>query len=177
MSKVLAVVDMQNDFVTGSLGTEEAKEIVPNVISKIKNYDGTVVYTRDTHEADYLSTQEGKWLPVIHCVKDTEGWQILDEIQKLADDVESIIFDKDVFGSKEMIKYLTELDKKDPIEEIQLVGLCTDICVISNALTIKTYFPQVPIVVDAKCCAGVSRESHENALEAMKVCQVTILNG
>ncbi|HCS74168.1 MAG TPA: amidase [Clostridiales bacterium] len=176
MSKILVVVDMQNDFVDGSLGTKEAAAIVPKVLSKIKSHNGIVVYTRDTHQPEYLSTQEGKYLPVLHCVENTIGWQIVAEIQALADKGESRIFNKDTFGSKDLIEYLIELNEKDRIDEIQLVGLCTDICIISNALAVKAYFPEVPIIVDEACCAGVTPESHENAINAMKVCQIEILN-
>lgn len=175
MSKILIVVDMQNDFVDGALGTKEAVAIVPNVVSKVKEHDGIVVYTRDTHQPEYLSTQEGKHLPVPHCIENTNGWQIIDEVQALAMKDESNIFNKDTFGSKELIEYLIELNKIDRIEEIQLIGLCTDICVISNALAIKAYFPEVPIVVDEACCAGVTPESHDNAINAMKVCQIEII--
>jgi nicotinamidase/pyrazinamidase len=177
MSKILAVVDMQNDFVSGSLGTKEAAGIVGNVVEKIKTFDGVVVYTRDTHEPDYLSTQEGKNLPVVHCVRGSAGWEIVDEIKQLAEKGKAKVFDKDTFGSKELIDYLLELDAADPIEQIMLVGLCTDICVISNALAIKAFLPEVPIVVDAACCAGVTSTSHDTALEAMKMCQVAVVNG
>jgi nicotinamidase-related amidase len=175
MSRLLIVVDMQNDFVDGALGTDEAKAIVPRVIDKVKNHKGTVIYTRDTHDQGYISTQEGRNLPVTHCVESTLGWEIIDELKKLALENSSIVFNKDTFGSKDLINHLVELEKSEPIEEIQIVGLCTDICVISNALAIKTYLPEVPIVVDAKCCAGVSPESHEIAIKAMKTCQVSIL--
>ncbi|HPO05014.1 MAG TPA: cysteine hydrolase [Bacillota bacterium] len=176
MSKVLIVVDMQNDFIDGALGTKEASAIVPAVVSKIANHKGIVVYTRDTHQPGYLSTQEGKYLPVLHCVEGTQGWGLKDEIKLLADRNENLIFDKDTFGSKGLIEYLADLDKEDQIEEVQLVGLCTDICVISNALSIKAFFPEVPIIVDAECCAGVTPSSHKNAISAMKMCQVIIIN-
>jgi nicotinamidase/pyrazinamidase len=176
MSKILVVVDMQNDFVEGALGTKEAATIVPKVVSKIRNHDGIVVYTQDTHQPEYLSTQEGKHLPVLHCIENTDGWQIVNEVKALADKDRSRIITKDTFGSKGLIEYLIELDKTETISEIQLIGLCTDICVISNALAIKAYFPEVPIVVDEACCAGVTPESHKNAINAMKVCQIEIIN-
>lgn len=176
MNRLLIVVDMQNDFVDGALGTQEAKEIVANVLAKVRGFDGTVIYTRDTHEADYLTTQEGTLLPVEHCIRGSAGWNLIGPLAGMAEADGSKVFDKVTFGSKELIAYLVELDKKDPIGRIELIGLCTDICVISNALAIKAWLPEVPIVVDAACCAGVTPETHENALRAMSVCQVEILN-
>jgi len=177
MSNVLIVVDMQNDFVDGSLGTQEAKQIVSNVVAKIKSFDGLILYTRDTHEADYLSTQEGAHLPVEHCLRGTNGWELIDPLASFTESGANEIFDKVTFGSKELIEYLAALNDKRPIDQIELVGLCTDICVISNALAIKAWLPEVPISVDASCCAGVTPETHNNALRAMEVCQVEILNG
>ncbi len=176
MNKVLVVVDMQNDFIDGALGTNEAQLIVDNVVRKIKNFDGKVVATRDTHQAGYLSTQEGVNLPVKHCIENTEGWEIRAEIQRLLDKEEAKIFNKVTFGSKELALYLEELGNKKFIDEIEIVGLCTDICVISNAMLVKAFLPETKVVVDASCCAGVSVESHKNALEAMKVCQIVVVN-
>lgn len=168
--KVLVVVDMQNDFITGSLGTPEAKEILPRVAEKIKQFDGMVLFTRDTHQADYLETLEGGYLPVEHCIEGTEGWQLAPEIEALRTETP---IDKPVFGSVALGQLLKEQHTcKEPIEKITLVGLCTDICVISNALLLKAFLPDVPIWVDASCCAGVTPESHKRALEAMKVCQI-----
>ena len=164
MQKVLVVVDMQNDFIDGALGTKEAVAIVPYVEEKIKNFDGTVFFTRDTHETYYLDTQEGKKLPVPHCIRDTEGWQIRSELDAL----------RKTFGSTDLAGELVQLNEDQGIESIIFVGLCTDICVISNALLVKASLPEVPIIVDAKCCAGVTPESHENALKAMEVCQIQI---
>lgn len=166
--KVLVVVDMQNDFIDGALGTKEAVAIVPNVAEKIKNFDGKIVFTRDTHEENYMDTQEGKNLPVPHCIRETEGWKIREELEALRTE-EAI--DKPTFGSTKLGELLK--NEKD-VESITLIGLCTDICVISNALLLKAYLPEVPIIVDASCCAGVTPESHKNALEAMKVCQIHI---
>lgn len=163
--KTLIVVDMQNDFISGSLGSEEAKGIVDNVVSKVKNHSGRIIFTRDTHEKDYLTTQEGENLPVVHCVKDTDGWQICDELKAFVKEV----IDKPSFGS---IK-LPEIIDKDT-EEIELCGLCTDICVISNAMILKAYFPETKISVDASCCAGVTLESHQRALDSMKTVQIEI---
>jgi len=175
MVKFLVVVDMQNDFIDGSLGTEEAVKILPNVINKIKGFDGRVVYTRDTHEPNYLSTQEGSKLPVEHCIRGTKGWQINEDIKNIMSEADGSTFDKITFGSKELAEYLLDVSKKEEIEEIQLVGLCTDICVISNALIIKAFLPETKIYVDSNCCAGVTPQSHNNALEAMKVCQIQII--
>lgn len=172
--KYLLVVDMQNDFITGSLGTKEAEAILPKVIEKVKNYDGKVIYTKDTHQTDYLTTQEGKNLPVEHCIEGTWGWMLADELEKLS--VEHKVFNKPTFGSVELAKYLVEENEKEAIEEIELCGLCTDICVISNAFVIKANLTEVPVSVDASCCAGVTPESHLNALAAMKMCQVKVYN-
>ncbi len=174
MSRELIVVDMQNDFVDGALGTKEAGAIVKRVVKKISGYDGIVIFTRDTHDEAYLKTQEGRNLPVVHCIEGTFGWELKEDIKKLAENNNCKVFDKNTFGSKELAEYLQELSKVEAIEEIELVGLCTDICVISNALTIKAFLPEVRIKVDATCCAGVTPESHNNALEAMKVCQIDI---
>ncbi len=170
----LIVVDMQNDFIDGVLGTKEAVAILPAVKEKIKNFDGRVLFTRDTHESDYLSTQEGQNLPVEHCVRDTHGWQINAELDALRKE-EPI--DKPVFGSVALGQLLKAYDTyEEKIENITLVGVCTDICVISNAMLIKSFLPETPIFVDAACCAGVTPESHERALDAMAVCQIKVLN-
>lgn len=169
--KVLVVVDMQNDFIDGALGTKEAIGIVENVRKKIVDFDGEVVFTRDTHFENYSETQEGQKLSVSHCIKNTEGWNIRKELDELRTD-ETKVFDKITFGSKDLAEYLAE---NKEIEEITLVGLCTDICVISNALLIKAFLPETEIKVDEKCCAGVTVQSHQNAIEAMKMCQITII--
>ena len=172
--KYLIVVDMQNDFITGSLGTKEAEAILPKVIEKVKGFDGTVIYTKDTHQANYLSTQEGKNLPVEHCLEGTRGWELAGELEALSK--ENKVFNKPTFGSVELANYLVEENKKEAIEAIELCGLCTDICVISNTFVIKANLTEVPVVVDASCCAGVTPESHKNALAAMKMCQVAVVN-
>ena len=166
--KYLIVVDMQNDFTTGSLGSAHAAAIIPNVVEKVKNFDGAVIFTRDTHGQDYMDTQEGKKLPVVHCIKDTEGWQICDELKPFADQV----VDKITFGSVDLPHILSRTNA--PIEEIALCGLCTDICVISNAMILKATFPEVKITVDASCCAGVTMESHNTALNAMRAVQIEV---
>ena len=175
--KILIVVDMQNDFIDGALGTKEAQLIVPAVRAKVKQYeqdaDSAIIYTRDTHFADYLYSQEGKNLPVEHCIQYTHGWQINPDVYIFG----SPIIDKKSFGyvdwSEALINKLVVGNLAD-IESIELVGLCTDICVISNAMILKAIFPEVPITVDSTCCAGVTPESHTNALNAMKMCQINI---
>lgn len=170
MSKILVVVDMQNDFIDGALGTPEAVKIVPYVKSLIEGFDGKVYFTRDTHFENYMDTQEGANLPVPHCIKGSEGWQIkreLDELRK----TEPI--DKLTFGSKELIDLLAN---EDEIDSITFVGLCTDICVISNAMVVKAFYPEIPLTVDAMGCAGVTPESHARALETMKTCQIKVIN-
>ena len=160
MKSLLVVVDMQKDFIDGSLGTREAQKIVKNVAEKIQSAEaaGTqVVFTYDTHPENYLETQEGKRLPVEHCIKGTPGW----ELDKALQGFHGKVFEKPTFGSK-------------ALEQMELVGLCTDICVISNALLLKAFLPESTVVVDASCCAGVTPESHANALEAMKMCQIEV---
>lgn len=165
MKHTLIVVDMQNDFITGSLGTKEAQSIVSNVKKKIEEYKARgdeIIFTRDTHQNDYLDTNEGKHLPVKHCIEGTYGWQIADGLE--VDNCRYI--DKSTFG-------WTQWDIHN-FEEIELVGLCTDICVVSNALILKAQFPDINITVDASCCAGVTPESHNAALTTMKMCQINI---
>ena len=170
MRKILVVVDMQNDFINGALGTKEAVAIVENVVSKIRSYPAEDVYaTRDTHETDYLKTQEGKFLPVEHCIRGTTGWEIRPEIAALLS--EERIFDKPTFGSVALAEKLREENQKEELS-IELVGLCTDICVVSNALLLKAAMPEVKISVDPACCAGVTPESHEAALATMRSCQI-----
>lgn len=173
--KVLVVVDMQNDFVEGALGTKDACAIVPDVVKMIEEFDGKIVATRDTHMEDYMDSQEGKNLPVIHCVKGTDGWKINSEIQKALDERQAVVIDKPTFGSVELGEYVRKLDREEPVEEILLIGVCTDICVISNALLLKAYLPEVTVKVAASCCAGVTPEQHAQALEAMKPCQIEIV--
>ena len=168
--KILVVVDMQNDFIDGALGSPEAVAIVPYVKRLIESFDGKVFFTRDTHTENYMQTQEGKNLPVVHCIKGTQGWQIRDELDSLR---KTQAIDKVTFGSSELVKILS--NEKD-IESITFVGLCTDICVISNVMITKAYFPEIPLIVDAKGCAGVTPQSHKTALDAMKMCQIQIIN-
>ncbi|MBQ7390346.1 MAG: cysteine hydrolase [Clostridia bacterium] len=168
--KVLVVVDMQNDFIDAALGTKEAEAIVPSVIEKIKKYEaygGLIIYTKDTHFDDYLSTREGRHLPVCHCIKGTPGHDIPDEILRGHD----IIFEKLTFGSVELVDYLKGVD----FDEVELIGLCTDICVVSNALLIKATFPEKEVSVDSACCAGVTPDTHNAALTTMRMCQINVV--
>ena len=172
MRKLLIVIDMQNDFIDGALGTKEAEAIVENVKAKIRSYDPhDIIATRDTHEVNYLETQEGKYLPVEHCIRGTEGWQVRADIAELL--TEARVYDKPTFGSTALAADLKELAEKEEIE-LELIGLCTDICVVSNALLLKAAMPEVKISVDAACCAGVTPAKHEAALETMRSCQINI---
>ena len=177
--KVLVVVDMQNDFITGPLGTPEAQAIVPKVAQKIRDFDGgLIVFTKDTHHEDYLTTQEGRNLPVKHCIEGTKGWEVEDSIEAVSDyrkrnrACDQVFVCKYGFGANGLAEML---DGFSP-DEIELVGLCTDICVISNAILLKSCLPEVPISVDASCCAGITPASHRNALRAMEMCQIKIIN-
>lgn len=167
MKKTLIVVDMQKDFIDGALGTKEAVAIVDNVKAKIAAYQAQgdeIIFTRDTHQTDYMSTNEGKYLPVEHCIEGTEGWQIWEGLEV----PDAIIVNKPTFG------YLNWKDYN--LEEVELIGLCTDICVVSNALIIKAMYPEIKVTVDASCCAGVTPESHDAALTTMKMCQVEVID-
>lgn len=166
--KVLIVVDVQNDFITGALGSKEAVAVVPNIKKKIEEYHAAghdIIFTRDTHDADYLETNEGKNLPVVHCIKGTEGWQIVDGLE--TPDCQYI--DKPTFG-------WLGWSKDFPYDEIELIGVCTDICVVSNALILKAMYPEAKITVDASCCAGVTPELHDAALATMRSCQICVQN-
>ncbi len=173
MRKLLVVVDMQKDFVDGALGTKEAVAIVPAVVEKIKEYDiKNVFVTRDTHQPDYMDTQEGANLPVEHCIEGTPGWEL---DKKVAEAVEGAHFvNKPTFGSVALARMISDISEKEDIE-IELIGLCTDICVVSNALMLKAFMPEVKISVDSVCCAGVTPEKHEAALETMRSCQINVL--
>ena len=173
MRKILLVIDMQNDFINGSLGTREAEAIVDKVVEEIEKYPTEDVFaTRDTHPENYLETQEGRNLPVVHCVKGTYGWQLNGKIAAALGDAE--VIDKPTFGSVALAEKLADMAKSEPLE-ITLVGLCTDICVASNALLIKAYLPETPLKVIADCCAGVTPQSHSAALQTMRMCQVAVL--
>lgn len=183
MKKILVVVDMQNDFIDGALGTPEAQSIVSKVINKIKKFDGEIYYTRDTHSKNYMETMEGKNLPVAHCVEYTDGWKIRPEVMAASEGKNVMVVDKPSFGSMDLSERIFEqaivFDEKgfakEGIESITLIGLCTDICVISNAIILKSRLHETPVIVDSSCCAGVTPKSHNNALEAMKMCQITVV--
>ena len=174
MRDILVVVDMHMDFVDGALGTNEAVAIVDNVADKIENFDGDVVVTYDTHGENYMETQEGKNLPVPHCIKGTEGWELDPKIRKAVEKTGYKAIEKPTFGSTELVEYIKENYDPDKLE-IQLVGLCMDICVVSNALLLKANFLETKVSVDASCCAGVTPESHNSALKTMKMCQIEII--
>jgi len=174
--KILIVVDMQNDFVSMALGTPEAQVIVPNVVDKIdkcRAAGDVILFTKDTHYNDYMETLEGEKLPVPHCIINTDGWKIIPEIE--IKEKEAII-PKYTFGYENWRKTLEDIMRFNQIDEIELCGLCTDICVISNALILRALYPNMPITVDAQCCAGVTSEKHKAALEVMKSCQIDVIN-
>ena len=186
--KALIIVDMQNDFIDGALGTPEAQAIVPNVVNKMKehkNTDTIILFTKDTHWKNYLDTPEGKKLPVEHCIEGTEGWSINKEIHNefktggyatySAEDIVNGRIIKPTFGSYDLINILDEINVASKITEIEFCGVCTDICVISNVLMTKAAFWDIPIIVDASCCAGVTPEKHAAALEVMKSCQIDVI--
>jgi len=174
MKKILIVVDMQNDFITGSLGTKEAELIIDNVITKIKEYKPQHIYvTLDTHSVNYLQTSEGKNLPVEHCIRGTAGWELNERVKEALAD--AINIEKPTFGSYTLVDQIYSLYMREQELEIELIGLCTDICVITNALLLKTKMPEVLIKVDSSCCAGVTPESHEAALTVMRMCQVQVV--
>ena len=177
MQNFLIVVDMQNDFITGALGSKDATLIVEKVKARIKEGEDLgeiIIFTRDTHTDDYLTTQEGTKLPLKHCIKGTDGWQIAPELKGLASN--KMIIDKPTFGSYDLVNLLVKANANEPVGEVTLLGLCTDICVISNAMLIKNALPEITVKVDASCSAGVSKESHNNALNAMRACQIEVVN-
>lgn len=173
MKKILIVVDMQKDFVNGALGTPEAEAIVPFVVKKIKEHTGDIIVTYDTHSEEYMNTEEGRHLPVPHCIKGTDGWELDNAVALALGDIPHITIEKTTFGSVDLPIYIRENYNPDEIE-IELIGLCTDICVVSNALILKANFTETPISVDAGCCAGVTVASHSSALTTMKMCQINV---
>ena len=174
MKKFLIVVDMQKDFVDGSLGTREAVAILPAVTRRIREFDGQIIVTFDTHGENYLKSAEGKKLPVAHCIRGTEGWKLNGEVQKALEGREYIPLEKPTFGSVKLPQLIASLAGEEDFS-VELIGLCTDICVVSNALLLKANFYEKEISVRADCCAGVTPESHEAALTTMKMCQINIL--
>lgn len=173
VKKVLIVVDMQNDFVDGALGTAEALGIVDRVASRISEFEGRIFATLDTHETNYLETAEGRKLPVPHCIRDTKGWLLNEKVLCALSDKDYKTIEKPTFGSVCLVEEMRKLREEEEIEA-ELMGLCTDICVVSNALLLKAYFPEMRISVDASCCAGVTPETHKAALETMKMCQIEV---
>ena len=173
MKQFLVVVDMQKGFVNGSLGTKEAEAIVPAVIEKIRSFEGDIFVTYDTHFEDYLSTAEGKKLPVEHCIYGTPGWELEEQVGEVIEELPHFKVQKYTFGSETLPHLMTEVADGEDFS-IELIGLCTDICVVSNALILKAHFPEAPISVDAACCAGVTPELHEAALRTMQSCQIDV---
>jgi len=169
MKKVLIVVDMQNDFVTGCLGSKEAQAIVPEMVKFVESFDGTVIFTKDTHGENYMDSQEGKKLPVPHCIKGTEGWEIIPELKAFAD--KAAVYEKPTFGSKELA---ADIANEAP-DEVTLIGVCTGICVLNNATLIKAFAPEIPVKVVAGLCACVTSDTHKTALDAMATCQIEII--
>jgi len=178
-NKILLVVDMQNDFITGSLGSKEAQAIVPNVVKKIKEWDGDIIATRDTHHDNYLQTREGRHLPVRHCIYHSVGWEIESSVKEALMAKKATFMDKTTFGSLQLIDIISRRDvsKDGYADEIEVIGLCSDICVVSNALLLKNAFPERDISVDETCCAGVTPELHDAAMKTMRSCQINIKKG
>lgn len=174
MKHFLIVVDIQNDFVDGALGTKEAVGIIENSANKINSFDGEIIVTYDTHSEEYLQTSEGKNLPVEHCIKGTKGFELNEKIAEALKNRDYKIVEKPTFGSVELPKLVESMANGEDFD-ITLIGLCTDICVVSNALILKASFPEKTIKVDSSCCAGVTPETHNNALSTMKMCQIEIL--
>ena len=174
MKKFLVVVDMQKDFIDGSLGTAEAQAIVPAAAEKIRAFDGKIFATLDTHGENYLQTAEGRKLPVEHCIKGTPGWEINAEIKSALEGKDAVYTEKGTFGSLELPRLIEEAAQGEDFEA-EFIGLCTDICVVSNVLIVKAAFPEMKISVDSACCAGVTPGKHEAALETMRSCQIDII--
>ena len=174
VKEFLVVVDIQNDFVDGALGTAEAQAIIAPAVSKINNFDGHIFVTYDTHYADYLSTSEGRKLPVEHCIKDTNGWQLNPQIKTALSGKEYTEVIKNTFGSKDLPAIIAKVADGEDFS-VELIGLCTDICVVSNALYLKANFPECEITVDSACCAGVTPATHSAALDTMRCCQINVI--
>lgn len=175
MRKVLVVVDMQNDFIDGALGSNEASAIVDNVVSKINKFDGEIIVTYDTHQDNYMETREGKYLPVPHCIEGTDGHKLNEAVENALANKGSYDIYKPTFGSTHLVEYIRDITVDEKDTEVTLIGLCTDICVVSNAMLLKANYPEMNIVVDASCCAGVTVESHNAALTTMRMCQINVI--
>ena len=174
MKKFLIVVDMQKDFIDGSLGSPEAQAIVPAAAEKIRSFDGKIFATLDTHGENYLQTAEGRKLPVEHCIKGTPGWEINDEIKSALEGKDAVYTEKGTFGALELPRLIEDAAQGEDFEA-EFIGLCTDICVVSNVLIVKAAFPEMKISVDSACCAGVTPGKHEAALETMRSCQIDVI--
>lgn len=170
----LIIIDVQNDFITGSLGTEEARRMLPRLIEKASCFSGEILMTQDTHSDNYPETQEGKLLPVPHCMIGTKGWEFPQELEKLRVERNAKVYRKSCFGSVSLVADLKDAYENGVLDSVELIGICTDICVVSNALMIKSALPELPVFVDASCCAGVTPEKHRAALEVMESCQVIV---
>ena len=175
MKHFLIVVDMQKDFVSGALGSAEAQAIVPAVVEKIRTFDGEIIVTYDTHEDDYMTTREGRFLPVPHCIRDTDGWQLHDAVAQALCDRAYTVVEKPTFGAVTLPEVVEQLAGEEDFT-VELIGLCTDICVVSNAMLLKAAFPEADMSVAAACCAGVTPASHQAALTTMACCQITVIN-
>lgn len=176
MNHYLIVVDMQNDFIDGVLGSKEAQEIITKVHQKIRNFQGKIIFTQDTHHQDYLDSQEGKYLPIKHCIKGSLGWKLHQKIEEVRENKNGVVYEKSQFASVELARDLVKENIMQKIDSIELIGICTDICVISNAILLKAFLPETLIKVDANCCAGVTPQSHKDALHTMKSCQIEIIS-
>lgn len=172
--KYLIVVDVQNDFVDGALSTKEAVEMFPRLLKKIKSFEGDVFMTKDTHPKNYLEIQEGKLLPVEHCIRQTKGWEFPEALDELREQLSTVVYEKPTFGSTSLAEDLRQLHQMGKVDSVEVVGICTDICVVSNALLLKAAMPEVPICVDASCCTGVTPEKHNEALDIMESCQILV---
>ncbi len=172
--KYLIVVDVQKDFVGGDLGSKEAAEMLSSLIQKVKSFDGEVIFTKDTHFENYLETQEGRLLPVKHCIKNTDGWEFPTELAPLAEGRK--VYEKSAFASRQLAEDMLKSYECGKVDSVELVGICTDICVVSNALMLKGFMPELTISVDASCCAGVTPQKHNAALDTMESCQVIVTN-
>ena len=175
----LVCIDCQNDFITGSLGSKEAIEVLPRIVDKVKNWNDKVLFTMDVHGENYLDTLEGKHLPIEHCiVNETNGWWVEESLRNLQEIESCDVIYKNRFGSFNLVRNINALNNnnEDNIDSITLVGYCTDICILVNAMILRTAFPNTEIVVDASCCAGSTQEAHEAALLVMKNCQIKVIN-
>ncbi len=170
--KILVVVDMQNDFIDGALGTKEAVGIVDAAAEKIRGFEGKIFVTLDTHTHHYLDTAEGRKLPVPHCIRMTNGWLLNETILDALSETEYTLIEKDTFGSVRLAEEICRLNEEEL--SVEFIGLCTDICVVSNALLVKAFVPEAEILVDTRCCAGVTPQTHEAAIETMKMCQINV---